>query len=112
MAYLTQLAMWTLLREIHQEIKRMSGALDTALASINTSLSAATDSTTKLTADVQALIAKQSAGLTLTDAETQALATLQANMDAHKAAVDSLDAAVNAASAPATPPAAPATPSA
>jgi len=109
MAYLTQLAMWTLLREILQEIKKMSGALDTALASINTSLSAATDSTTKLTADVQALIAKQASGGTLTDVETAALATLQSNMDAHKAAVDALDSAVNAASAPAAAPATPPT---
>jgi uncharacterized protein (DUF2141 family) len=103
MAYLTQLAMWTLLREIHQEIRKMSGALDTALASINTSLTAATDSTTKLTTDVEALIAKQQSGGSLTPAETAALATLQSNMDAHKAAVDALDTAVNAASNPPSP---------
>jgi len=43
-AYLTQLAMWTLLREIHQEIKKMSGTLDgltTQVASTDTVMASA-----------------------------------------------------------------------
>lgn len=86
----------------------MSGTLDTALAAINASLDGATSDLTKLTTDVQALVAKQASGVALNAAETQALATLQANMDAHKAAVEALDVVVNAASAPPAPAPAPA----
>ena len=118
MAYLTQLAMWTLLREILQEVKKMSGSLDGLTTQI-----ASTDS---VIASAVTMIQGFAAQLAAAGTDPTKLAALQSDLQSHTqaladagaantpAAQPSAPASTPLASAPApdAPPAAPATPAA
>ena len=95
MAYLTQLAMWTLLREILQEVKKMSGSLDGLTTQI-----ASTDS---VIASAVTMIQGFAAQLAAAGTDPTKLAALQSDLQSHTQALADAVAANTPAAQPSAP---------